>query len=278
MLKLVKRLFPFFMSNKPPDIYSLLPRANDDTNIFFWSTTILGKHIDFANTCVLVRLDHCKANRTPKHEFLKAYLILHLDGKKYKVHLIIHRTPAPNVDVDGNPPKPQRSSTASLASLQSTMSSRSRSRSPSSSTFSEHFLGMLGKGDPVPATDHVIIVKAGQEKEFDDACTKVFGSYITLNMLSIDKEHTPMSSTILQSAEKERQRDPKEARRLAEERAAMLESHAEEERKKAGEARLREEAAKKNEEAAKREAGEERRRADEAKKDEEAAKKNEEAA
>ena len=188
------------MSNKPPDIYSLLPRANDDTNIFFWSTTILGKHIDFANACVLVRLDHCKADRIPKHEFLKAYLILHLDGNKYEVHLIIHRTPAPNVDVNGNPPTPQRASTASLASLQSTMSSRSRSPS----TFSEHFLGILGKGDPVPATDRVIIVKAGQEKEFDDACTKVFGSYIPLNTLSIDKEHTPMSApqlaTVLEAA------------------------------------------------------------------------------
>jgi hypothetical protein len=48
---------------------------------------------------------------------------------------------------------------ASLASLQSTMSSRSPS------TFSEHFLGILGKGDPVPATDRVIVVKAGQEKQ-----------------------------------------------------------------------------------------------------------------
>src|SRR6266436_4515234 len=104
MLKLVKRLFPFFMSNSPPDIYSLLPRADDEANIFFWSSTIMGKHIDFANACVLTRLDHCKALRTPKHEFLKAFLTLYLDGSQHEVHLIIHRTPAPNVDSDGNPP------------------------------------------------------------------------------------------------------------------------------------------------------------------------------
>ena len=43
-------------------------------------------------------------------------------------------------------------------------------------------------------SDRVIIVKAGQEQEFDDTCTKLFGSYITLNTLSIDKDHTPMSA------------------------------------------------------------------------------------
>ena len=90
------------MSNNPPDIYSLLPRTNDDANIFFWSSSILGKHIDVANTCVLTNLDHCKVDRPPKHEFLKAHLLLSLDGKKYEVHLIIHHTPVPNVDVGGN--------------------------------------------------------------------------------------------------------------------------------------------------------------------------------
>jgi hypothetical protein len=195
MLKLVKRLFQLFMSNNPPDIYFLLPRTNDDANILFWSSSILGKHIDVANACVLTKLDHCKADRPPKHEFLKAHLLLSLDGKKYEVRLIIHRTPAPNVDVDGNPPKPQRTSTTSLVSPQSTITSRSSSPSPS--TFSDHILGMLGKGDPVPATDCVIIIKAGQCKELDDACTEIFGSYITLNTLTVGKEHTAMSASQL---------------------------------------------------------------------------------
>jgi hypothetical protein len=55
-------------------------------------------------------------------------------------------------------------------------------------------MGIIGKGDPVPANDQVIIIKAAQNKEFDDACTKRFGSYITLNSLSIHEKHTPMSA------------------------------------------------------------------------------------
>jgi hypothetical protein len=115
-----------------------------------------------------------------------------LNGQEHKVYAVVHRIPAPNVDVDENAPKPQRSSTTSLSSPQSTISSRSQS--PSLSAFSEHFMGILGKGDPVPANDRVIIIKAGQSKDFDDACTKEFGSYITLNSLYIREEHTPMSA------------------------------------------------------------------------------------
>lgn len=63
---------------------------------------------------------------------------------------------------------------------------------------------MLEKGNPVPANDCVSIVKAGQKKEFDDACQKIFGSYITLNKLSINKEHTlmctPQLATVLEAA------------------------------------------------------------------------------
>ena len=192
MLKVVKRFFPFFMSNTPLDIYSLLPRSDDETNIFFWSSTIKGKHIDFANACILTQLDHCKADRPPKHEFLKAHLTLLLDGKKHKVHLIIHRTPALNVEVIENAPKPQRASTTSLASPKSPLSSRSPS--PSSSTFSGHVLAILGNGNLVPATDRVIIIKAGSDKEFEEACSEKFGSYVTLNTLSIGEQHTSMSA------------------------------------------------------------------------------------
>jgi hypothetical protein len=191
MLELIKRLFPFFMSAKPPNIYSLFPRSNDDIDIFYWCSRILGLDVGIANMCFLTRLDHCKADRAPKHEFLKAYLTLYWNGKKYNIHIIIHRTPAPDVEVDPDAPKPQRTSTTSLASPQSTISSRSPSPS---FRLSEHILGILEKGHPVPANDRVIIIKTGQVKDFDDACTKSFGSYITLNSLFIRDEHTPMSA------------------------------------------------------------------------------------
>jgi hypothetical protein len=201
MLQLVKRLFPFFMSAKPPYIHSLLPQANDDVNVFYWCSRILGQDVEIANICFLNQLDHCKADKPPKHEFLKVFLTLHLNGEKYEVYMIIHRTPARNVHVEENPPKPQRSSTTSLAP-QSAMSSRSSSPSPS--TFSDHFLGMLGKGDSVPANDRVIVIRAGQGTELHEACTETFGSYITLNTLSIGEGHTaisaPQLATILEVA------------------------------------------------------------------------------
>ncbi|KIM76114.1 hypothetical protein PILCRDRAFT_91753 [Piloderma croceum F 1598] len=183
MLELIKHLFPFFMSDKPPNIHSLFPRTNDDINIFYWCSRILGLDVGIAN--------HCKADRAPKHEFLKAYLTLYWNGKKYDIHIIIHRTPAPDVEIDPDAPKPQRTSTTSLASPQSTISSQSPSPS---FRLSEHILGILKKGHPVPANDRVIISKTGQVKDFDDACTKSFGSYITLNSLFIREEHTPMSA------------------------------------------------------------------------------------
>jgi hypothetical protein len=130
----------------PLQIFILLPRSNDETNIFFWSSTIKGKRIDFANACVLTQLNHCKADRPQKHEFLKAHITLLLAGKKYKVHLIIHRTPAPNVEVVENTP-----SATSLASPQSPI--LSQSPSPSLSTFSGHLMAILGNGVRVPATD-----------------------------------------------------------------------------------------------------------------------------
>jgi len=85
----------------------------------------------------------------------------------------------------------------SLASPQSTISSRSQS--PSSKLLG-HILGILEKGHPVPANDRVTIIKPGQAKDFDNACTWAFGPNITLNSLSIGKEHTPMSAPQLATA------------------------------------------------------------------------------
>jgi len=124
MLKVIKQFFLFFMSNTPPDIYSLVPWSNNKTNILFWLSAIMGKHIDFANACILTQFDHCKAARPLKHKFLKAHLTLLLDGKKHKVHLIIHHTPAWNMVVK-NAPKLQRASTNSIVSQSLTLSQSS---------------------------------------------------------------------------------------------------------------------------------------------------------
>jgi len=55
----------------------------------------------------LTQIDHCKADKAPKHEFIKAYFTLHLHGNKYNIHMIIHRTPAPDVEIDPNATKSQ---------------------------------------------------------------------------------------------------------------------------------------------------------------------------
>jgi hypothetical protein len=193
MLDLVKRLFPFFMSAKPPKIYSLFPRSDDDIDIFYWCSRILGLDVEIAKKCFLTRLDHCKAERPPRHEFLKAYLTLVLNGEKFDVRIIIHRTPAPIVEADANAPK-QRTS---LTSPQSTISSRSPSPSWK---LSEHILGILEKGHAVPANDRVIIIIAKTDEDFDKACTKAFGPNITLNSLSVREEHTRMSAPQLATA------------------------------------------------------------------------------
>ena len=105
MLELIKRLFPFFMSSKPPKIYSLFPRSNDDIDIFYWCSRILGLDVEVASTCLLRQLDHCKVDRAPQHEFLKARLTLASKGAKFDIHMVIHRTPAPIVEVDPDAPK-----------------------------------------------------------------------------------------------------------------------------------------------------------------------------
>ena len=39
----------------------------------------------------------------------------------------------------------------------------------------------------------MIIIKVGLDTEFEKVCSKKFGSYITLNTLSIGEQHTSMS-------------------------------------------------------------------------------------
>jgi hypothetical protein len=188
MLKFIRRIFPSFMAATPPKIKTLLPAKTEDTDIKYWCSWILSIDVEGAKTCFLTQLDHCKALKAPQHEFLKAYLTLHLNGATHKVRMVIHRTAVQHVEADPNPAKPQRTPTASLASLQSNISSESQSPSK----LSDHTLGILEKGRRVLADDRVIVIKSGQD--FEDACTANFGSYITLTSLSIDEGHTRMSA------------------------------------------------------------------------------------
>ena len=85
--------------------------------------------------------------------------------------------------------KPERTSTISLTSPRSTISSRFPSPSWK---LSEHTLGILEKGHPVPANDRVIIIIAKTNEDFDKVCTNTFGPHIILNSLFVREEHTPM--------------------------------------------------------------------------------------
>ncbi|KIM81575.1 hypothetical protein PILCRDRAFT_496799 [Piloderma croceum F 1598] len=139
MLQTIKRLLQRFMSNEFPKIHSLFPQSQDETNVLYWCSSILGLDSATALSCYLDRIDHCKAVSLPKHEFIVVYMTLTLDRKTYKTCCIIDRGPAPEVGQKATTPR-----NASATSLISSPSTNSiRSRSPSSS---EHFIVILGKG------------------------------------------------------------------------------------------------------------------------------------
>jgi hypothetical protein len=200
MLDTVKRFLRLFMSNEPPNIHSLFPRSTHETDVSYWCNSILGRDITTANASFLTRLDHCKATRSPRHEFLLAYLRVNLDGTTHDTHMIIDRCPAP--EIEESPALPKTASATSLVSSPSAVSSLPPSPSPSSR--SDHFIAILGKGGSVPATDRVMIPRLGQAEELHSLATRTFGDYHTLNTLTIDKGHIAMSgpqlATVLEIA------------------------------------------------------------------------------
>ena len=133
--------------------------------------------------CLLDRLEHCKADSPPQHEFLKALFTLYLDGKSYKMGAIVDRRPAESINIetkDASTPFPN-------------ISSSPLSVSPSPSV--ECLQAALGKGrKSVTADDRVMIPKFGLRKDLDGPARKEFGSYVTLNTLTIDNKHTSMST------------------------------------------------------------------------------------
>jgi hypothetical protein len=143
------------------------------------------RDIAAARSCLLTQLDHCKATNSLRHEFLMAYFTLNLDGKDYRTCIIIDRCSMPP-DVEEKRTVPKTTSSTSLISLPSTSaSSRVPSPSPSPSSRSDLKV-ILGKGESIPALDHVIVPKRGQVNELLGLATQKFGSYDTLNTLFVD--------------------------------------------------------------------------------------------
>jgi hypothetical protein len=152
-------------------------------NIFDWANGILGRDLETTSLCLLDSLEHCKADIPPKHEFIKAFFTLYLDGKAYKIGIIVDRRPAESIDIetkDASAPSP-------------IVSSSPLSASPSPSV--ERLQAALGKGGKsVTADDRIMIPKFGLRKDLGGLATKEFGSYITLNTLIIHDKRTSMSA------------------------------------------------------------------------------------
>jgi len=189
------------MSDEPetPINGSLFPQTvEDDFKVTHWCNGVLGRHFAFASSCYLKRLDHCKATRLPRHEFLMVYLTLEKDGKEYETCMIIDRCPAIGLDFEDKPATPKNNSTTSLLSSAAPLSSRSASLSPSQSN---HSKAMHGKGNgKVPARDHIMIPKLGRRTDLNSLAQATFGDFDILNTLTIGEGHTPMSTPQLATA------------------------------------------------------------------------------
>jgi len=182
MLQTFKKLLRFFMSDEPPNIHCLLPRIVSYSSIFDWANGILGRDFETTSLCFLDSLKHCKADRSPKHEFLIALFTLYLDKKTYKIGIIVDRRPAESIDIETKDASPLP-----------IVSSSPLSMSPSPSV--ERLQAALGKGGKsVTADDRVMIPKFGLRKDLDGLAIKEFGSYITLNTLTIHDKRTSMSA------------------------------------------------------------------------------------
>ena len=173
------------MSDEPPNIHCLFPQIASHSNAFDWGNSILGRDFPTTSSWSLEKLEHCKADRPPKHEFLKVFFTLYLDSKAYKMGMIIDHHPTEDIDIETkDAPAPSPIVSPHLLSL-----------SPSLSA--EHLQAALEKGGKsVTADDHVMIPKFGLHEDLDGLATKEFGSYITLNTLTISSkrtnEHTSM--------------------------------------------------------------------------------------
>jgi hypothetical protein len=108
---------------------------------------------------------------------------LYWDKKTYKIGIIVDRRPAESIDIEAKDASPP----LHIAS------SSPLSMSPSPSV--ERLQAALGKGGKsVAADDRVMIPKFGLRKDLDGLATREFGSYVTLNTLTIHDNRTSMSA------------------------------------------------------------------------------------
>jgi hypothetical protein len=202
MLQKVKHLLHFAMSDEPepPINDSLFPQMlEDDFKVAHRCNGVLGRHLAFASLCYLDRLDHCKAKKLPKHEFLMVYLTFYMDEKKHETCMIIDRCPAIGPDFEDKPATPKNNSTTSLLSSPAALSPRSASLSPSSQSNHSKAIHRKGTGK-VPARDHIMIPKLGRRADLNSLAQTTFGDFDTLNTLSIGEGHTLMSAPQLAMA------------------------------------------------------------------------------
>jgi hypothetical protein len=192
MLRTVKRLLRLFMADKPPpDIHCLFPRISDETNLHYWCNSILGRDFASVRSSSLTKLEHGKATKSPRHEFLLAYITLDINGASYETCMIFDRSPAA-MEVEEVRDVPNNASLTSLAVITSpSINSRSSSPSPSSNT--DQLKAILGMGGSVAATDRVAIPKFGRSDELHNLAKRKFGGFQVLNTLSIGGDESTMS-------------------------------------------------------------------------------------
>ena len=200
MLQTFKRILRFFMPDEiNPNIHFLFPEDIDEVNVLYWCTSVL-LH-DFASVSSnLTRLEHCKADKSPKHEFLVAYITLDTNGTKRRTCMIIDRSPAIEVEpFEPFEPSLTVQKTQSLSSLISSPSAVSSTSSLSPSQSTERLKAILGQGGSVAATDRIVIPSFRRHDGILTLAKGKFGSYKVLNTLDVREGQmsAPQLATVL---------------------------------------------------------------------------------
>lgn len=186
MLGFLKAFVQRFMASKSDYPHCIHPACEIRENALSWCDGPLGRHFLHTNNGRLYQVEHCKAQGSPFHEFIRVFFIFRVDGATFRIAAIFDRCPADAID---RIPESPNASTSSLLSLPSINSPRSPS--PASS---ERMQAALGKGGCFfAAHDRIFMPKEGCIDELDPLTATLFGAYDILNTISIDKTHTAMT-------------------------------------------------------------------------------------
>jgi hypothetical protein len=195
LFRALLRLCRFKMSTNPPHLLSLFPERAKPVGAEWWASCVLGSDFAIAQSCFLTRVEHCKATKSVKHEFLFIYMTLNYLGATHETCLIIDRSLATNVEPDQQDTGRSRATqAASSISLPSNVS-QSRSSTPQSSVSvpSARWKAILDKNGEVPAEDRVYIPRLGRPQDISQIARCMHGDYNILNTIVIDDCHTAMS-------------------------------------------------------------------------------------